>query len=58
MTQTAHGPITSAPLRVRPPYDQRDIAGNRGKTRLSTSGGTVDASTGWTHCSRRSGALT
>jgi hypothetical protein len=27
MTQTAHGPFTSAPLRVRPPYDQRDIAG-------------------------------
>jgi hypothetical protein len=29
MTQTAHGPITSAPLRVRPPYDQRDIAGTQ-----------------------------
>jgi hypothetical protein len=31
MTQTAHGPITSAPLRVRPPYDQRDIAGEHGR---------------------------
>ncbi len=29
MNQTAHGPITSAPLRVRPPYDQRDIAGDQ-----------------------------
>jgi hypothetical protein len=27
VTQTAHGPLTSAPLRVRPPYDQRDVAG-------------------------------
>jgi hypothetical protein len=26
MYQTVHGPITSAPLGVRPPYDQRDIA--------------------------------
>ena len=31
MTQTAHGPITNAPLRVRPPYDQRDIAGEQGQ---------------------------
>jgi hypothetical protein len=31
MTQTAHGPITSAPLRVRPPYDQHDIAGEQGQ---------------------------
>jgi hypothetical protein len=29
MTQTVHGPITSAPLRVRPPYDQRDLAGDQ-----------------------------
>jgi hypothetical protein len=29
MNQTAHGPLTSAPLRVRPPYDQRDIAGDQ-----------------------------
>jgi hypothetical protein len=32
MTQTAHGPITSAPLRVRPPYDQRDMAGEQGQS--------------------------
>ena len=31
MTETAHGPITSAPLRVRPPYYQRDIAGEQGQ---------------------------
>ena len=31
MTETAHGPITSAPLRVRPPYHQRDIAGEQGQ---------------------------
>ncbi|MGH3779899.1 MAG: hypothetical protein ACRDRO_04500 [Pseudonocardiaceae bacterium] len=31
MTQTAHGPITRAPLRVRPPYDQRDIASEQGQ---------------------------
>ncbi len=29
MNQTVHGPITSAPLRIRPPYDQRDIAGEQ-----------------------------
>lgn len=29
MKQTAHGPITSAPLRIRPPYDQRDTAGDQ-----------------------------
>jgi hypothetical protein len=27
MHQTVHGPISSAPLRVRPPYDQHDPAG-------------------------------
>jgi hypothetical protein len=26
MYQTVHGPISSAPVRVRPPYDQRDVA--------------------------------
>jgi hypothetical protein len=31
MTETAHEPITSAPLRVRPPYHQRDIAGEQGQ---------------------------
>ena len=30
-TQTAHGPITSAPVRVRPPYVQRDLAGEQGQ---------------------------
>jgi hypothetical protein len=30
MNQTIHGPITTAPLRVRPPYDQRDIEGTQG----------------------------
>jgi hypothetical protein len=27
---TVHGPITHAPVRVRPPYDQRDVAGEQG----------------------------
>jgi hypothetical protein len=27
--QPVHGPITLAPLRVRPPYDQRDVAGEQ-----------------------------
>jgi hypothetical protein len=31
MTQTVHGPLSSAPLRVRPPYDQRDIAAEQGQ---------------------------
>lgn len=31
MTQPTHGPITSTPLRVRPPYDQRDILGEQGQ---------------------------
>jgi hypothetical protein len=31
MTETAHEPITSAPLRVRLPYHQRDIAGEQGQ---------------------------
>jgi hypothetical protein len=30
MNHPVHGPITTAPLRVRPPYDQRDIAGDQG----------------------------
>ena len=29
MTQTAHGPITTAPLRVRPPYDHRNVDGDQ-----------------------------
>jgi hypothetical protein len=29
MNQTVHGPITSTPLRVRPPYDQHDIVGDQ-----------------------------
>ena len=29
--QTVHGPLTLAPLRVRPPYDQRDVAGEQGQ---------------------------
>jgi hypothetical protein len=28
--QTAHGPIVSAPLRIRPPYDEHDTAGDQG----------------------------
>lgn len=28
--QTTHGPITTAPLRVRPPYDQHDIDAEQG----------------------------
>lgn len=31
MTQGAYGPITSAPVRVRPPYGQRDMAGEQGQ---------------------------
>ena len=31
MNQPVHGPITIAPLRVRPPYDQRDVAGDQGQ---------------------------
>ncbi len=31
MTATVHGPITDAPLRVRPPYDQRDVTGEQGQ---------------------------
>jgi hypothetical protein len=27
---TVHGPITHAPVRVRPPYNQRDVAGEQG----------------------------
>lgn len=30
-SQPVHGPLSSAPLRVRPPYDQRDIAGEQGQ---------------------------
>jgi hypothetical protein len=30
MNQIVHGPLTAAPLRVRPPYDQRDVAGEQG----------------------------
>ena len=30
MHSTVHGPITNAPVRVRPPYDQRDVAGEQG----------------------------
>src|SRR3954447_6413052 len=29
MNPTAHGPINTAPLRVRPPYDQHDVAGDQ-----------------------------
>ncbi|MGH3824258.1 MAG: hypothetical protein ACRDRA_15725 [Pseudonocardiaceae bacterium] len=30
MNQTIHGPITDTPLRVRPPYDQRNLACDQG----------------------------
>jgi hypothetical protein len=30
LSQTVYGPITDAPLRVRPPYDQRDIDAEQG----------------------------
>src|SRR5947209_11329221 len=37
MTQTVHGPLTLAPLRVRPPYDQRDVAGDQGQNETKAS---------------------
>ena len=30
-TQTLHGPLTTAPLRVRPPYDQHNIDAEQGQ---------------------------
>src|SRR4051794_17286699 len=35
--QTIHGPITLAPVRVRPPYDQHDVAGDQGRNETKAS---------------------